>query len=391
VLWLSECPYTGSGFGKTTYYLIKELKSQGFKVVSSCFATPLYLEYEGIPILPFPREMNSLPKLLEVVTRRYGKPDVLVMFGSPWTVPWTSVLTQVDAVKRRVKIIGYYVHEAHHIPTAIKWWFGRAHLVATPTKYVAKVLRFQSERIHVVPHGVNPGLWNPARYNPPREDVIGMIAKNHPRKRWDMWLATLAFLRKARRNVRGLAFTSVRGYWHLDKLTASVSEFLRVDIPITILDEYDAQTGIPENAQVEVVSKMKIHLLISMGEAWGLPVTETLALGIPNIVVDYPAIREWCSSACIYIPAEGLYWSIDGLLHPVPEIGAILDKVTEVLDHYPEYRDKAEKASRWIRKQLTWKQAGKEMIRAIDKVMNLGDELVTDVDPILRKIKVNKS
>lgn len=52
------------------------------------------------------------------------------------------------------------------------------------------------------------------------------------------------------------------------------------------------RNGIPDSAVADIYSASDAHLLLSMGEGFGIPVVEALACGTPNVVSDATAQRE---------------------------------------------------------------------------------------------------
>jgi len=105
-------------------------------------------------------------------------------------------------------------------------------------------------------------------------------------------------------------------------------------------------------------------------------------MGIPNIAIDYPAIKEWAKDMIEYIePAkDAWYYSIDGMKHPIPSVEDAVRKIKDMLDRWEKTAQKAMKASRYVRKHLTWENATKEMIKAIEKAQEY-DTLINQEEP----------
>ena len=376
VLWVSECPFYGSGFGKVSYYMIKGLKELGFNVVSTCFATMTSLKYDGIDVYPYG---NPLNEFVEFISNKHGKVDVVVFHGAPWITPLSDILPQTPYLKD-VRTVGYFVHEFVDAPTSIKNYFKLVNLLVTPTEFVAKVLGIK--RYSVVHHGVNPEIWRPYERKGDRETrTLCMIAKNHPRKRWDMFLRVLRELP----NVRGLAYTSVLGYWNI----LAIAETLGVKERLKYPSPYETFHGLTETEMCNVVRDCDIHILLSNGEAWGLPITETLAMGIPNVVMDYPAIREWCGEFCYYYDIGDTFISPnEGTLHHTPNFLSVMITLTSLLSDYDNVRDEALLNSELIRKRFEWSEAVKQMAKALDKVMTYDNLIIEEEQSKIRRIEL---
>jgi Glycosyltransferase len=252
-------------------------------------------------------------------------------------------------------------------------------LLVTPTSYIADILGIN--RYVVVPHGVNPDIFKPIDKQNSKL-TLGMIAKNHPRKRWDIFFDVAYALAKKYSNIKVLPYVFDIGYWNISQLVASLSEYYNVRLDVEYIVGYDTFFGVPESEQPEIYSRIHIHALISMGEAWALPVTETLAMSIPNLVVDFPALREIYHDTVVYSKPKGIHIAPQECsIHPLPDPEDIYNKLVDMIEHYEEYKEKALKASEWIRKNYTWENAVKYMIDAIDKVQQYDNAIIEEENP----------
>jgi hypothetical protein len=207
------------------------------------------------------------------------------------------------------------------------------------------------------------------------------LQKNHPRKRWDIFF-NVAYTIAKKHDIKVLPYVFDIGYWNISQLVTSLSEYYNVRLDIEYIVGYDTFFGVPESEQPEICSRIHIHTLISMGEAWALPVTETLAMGIPNLVVDFPALREIYHNMVVYSKPKGIHISPQECsIHPLPDPEDIYNKLVDMIEHYEEYKEKALKASEWIRKNYTWENAVKYMIEAIDKVQQYDNTIIEEENP----------
>jgi len=372
VLWVSECPWVASGFGKVTYYMTKELRNNGIDVVVSCFSTLSIMNYENMLVFPYGPPLNTFIRMLE---NRVGDVDVVVFHGSPWIPPLSTILPQVTSINK--KVIGYFVHEAEAVPKSLSKYFKYCNLLATPTSYTAKVLGIS--RYVVVPHGVNPEIWKPELKTASNDDkVVGMIAKNHPRKRWDMFFEAIAELIKKGYRVKALPYVFSSIHWEIPLILETIQQIHNVDIELIKPSEYDIFFGLPEDEQAKTLANMDIHALVSMGEAWGLPILETLAMGIPNVVVDYGAVREWCGDMCNYVESPYTQYSSDGMLHRVPSIENLVEKLIEVIEFYDEERERTLLFRNYIANTLSWENVAKHMVKALDEVLKYDDLIINE-------------
>ena len=381
VLWISDNPWNATGFGKVTHYITQGLKTKGFNVVIAGFSATAIINWDGINVYPY---ANPLSQFIKFIERREGIIDIIIFHGSPWIIPFNKILPQIPYYTRKhpkKRFIGYFVHEALEIPDPTTEYFKLCHLLVTPTHSIAKVLNI--DRYAVVPHGINPKIWKPIEEDePPIGATISMIAKNHLRKRWDLYFEVIAKLIKEGYIITAMPWVVDKAYWNLDLIINTIEKQHKVKIPIIKPTDYEVFWGIPEEEQPLWYRNITINTTITMGEAWGLPITETLAMGIPNIAIDYPAIREWAKDMIEYIkPVKGTYYySIDGMKHPIPSVEDTVEKIKNMLDKWEKTAKKAMKASKYIRKHYTWENATKEMIKAIDKAQEY-NTLINQEEP----------
>ena len=384
VVFYSECPNVASGFGKVTYYLTKGLIGQGFDVVNLCMAVfgPVR-SVEGFKVFPAP------PTAQDIVQR--WTPDYVIFFGAPWIVPLNQILPTVPAavaINRRVRFLGYFVHEFIEAPESVKAYFRPVHLLILTAAAEAKPIGADPDRYVVVPHAVNGDLFNPdvrpdqdVRAALGVKHVIGMVSKNHPRKRFDMFLQLIAMLTKSPGSVAGLPYTTSNGVWDLNLIAEGWSRLYGVEPKLIRMQDYDMFFGLPEDMEARAFANMTIHTLITQGEAFSLPVLETLSLGIPNVVIDTEVFREVYGDAVEYVrPAGHIISPREGTVHYMPDVQGYYEKVVEIINHYDEYKEKALRASEELRKRYTWEAATKLLVQAIDR-SNRYDYLISGSVP----------
>ena len=389
VVWLSECPTVPSGFGKATKYMVYNLKQLGFDVTSLCYSII------GKADLADGTTVVSAPNTPTEVIQKF-KPDVVVMFGAPWIVPLVNFLPLIPSalsIDRHVRFVGYFIHEFLDAPENIKKVFRLVHFMAVTNAREAKYVGI--DRYHVVPHGVNTNIWNPDVK--PMNDfkrianidyVIGMVAKNHPRKRFDIFLESVAIAaKKLQKKIGILPYTSQNGFWNLSAIYESVSKYYSVMLPIFRLTEYEAIFGLPEQQQAEFLAGIDIHMLPTLGEAWSLPIDETLALGKPNITTDTPVLHDIYGDYVQYVkPVGHSIANFEGTIHYQIDAKKYADKIVDVVEHYDEYKEKALKAFDYVKKLHTWERAAKEMATAIDKSMKYDYLISSDISQIQQPV-----
>ena len=79
-----------------------------------------------------------------------------------------------------------------------------------------------------------------------------------------------------------------------------------------------------------VYNAMDVHLLVSMGEGFGIPILEAQAAGTPVIVGDWTSMPELCFSGWMVGQSEAMrYWTPLAAWQWIPMEGAICDRLLE--------------------------------------------------------------
>ena len=362
ILWISDCPDSAGGFGVVTKNILHYLK-ESHTVAAACFARFAVGEHDGYRVYPFARPFTHM--LNRVEAEEGERVEAIVVHGAPWVMPFRDVLNDIRGAK--VPVLGYFVHEALAMHPKIREYFTPGAMfdaLVVPTKATAELIGVKD--YYVVPHGVDPEVWHPRDADRFNTFTVAFVSKNHPRKRWDLFFRVLARVTKDGIPVQGLAWAPRKGYWDIEKVLWAVERDEGVVLPVIMPNPYDATFGIPDEILAQLLSRAHAYLHMSMGEAWGLPITEALALGLPTAATDYPAIREWAGDWVHYIrPEERHFISVEGLLHPVPSVDEAARWVEAVYADYEKERKRALRNSEEVRRKYSWEKAGKEMEKMI--------------------------
>ena len=115
------------------------------------------------------------------------------------------------------------------------------------------------------------------------------------------------------------------------------------------------------------------HLFVfpSLGEGWGLPLSEAMATGCPCIGIDYTGCKDFFNDEVGYTlkfnTHKDVLTNYDNLIVDIrtPDVKDFIEKVIYVIGHYQEALKKAEKASERIHTKFTWARAGARLAEII--------------------------
>ncbi len=380
VLFIGECPWIPSSLGKVTYYTVKGLQERGYDVVVACLAGFNTLkcrgwEYDGIKVYPYGDPMTSFVRMVGA--------DVVIIYGTPYSPPGASLVKEAEKVISsfpEVRVIGYFLNESLYLAPIYGLTAVNTHAIVTPSKFVADTFRRSfvlggfsedvlADRFFVVPHGVDTRVWFKRDVGKiPGEFVYGMFGKNMVRKHFGVLIQAQSLLpEEVRRNARVLIGKSNPASggesWTLD---AFKQVFGVGDEEIYEGDPYAVTFGYPEEELVKYLSRLDVHAFMTIGEAFGIPVIETGAMGIPQVVTDIPVMREILGDAALYVKCE-VEFSMDGLAFCYPRASDLAEKLVKL------YEDKGLRVSlgskaKEVAERYSWERVARGFETVIETV-----------------------
>lgn len=153
--------------------------------------------------------------------------------------------------------------------------------------------------VEYIPHGVDTKVYRPlsreeieaekVRSGIAGRFVVGMVARNQPRKSHERLFKAFAKFQKGKPNValwlhcdpkdqQGFDLVSMARKWGISPFYSKIPNF---------------KWGTTDALLNQIYNLFDVHLLSTTGEGFGLPIIEAMAAGVPNILVDYTTAREF--------------------------------------------------------------------------------------------------
>ena len=190
-----------------------------------------------------------------------------------------------------------------------------------------------------LPHGIDSTIFYPRSRQEARQSkfmervlkakgrlsektlLIGVVATNTPRKDWGLAFEIIARLKTRGVDVGLWAHTDhVEGFWRLDRLAEAFDAKAQTIITTGALSHEDMAWGYAACSATLGIGS----------EGWGLPLSESLACGVPVVTMN-------CAGATEFVPLEfriePIAWRWDGAFccrRPVFRAGDWADKALEV-------------------------------------------------------------
>lgn len=306
------------------------------------------------------------------------QPKILWTIGDIWMVDYITGLGN----RKNFKWTAYTPIDGEPIPDYWSPWLKNPDRLVMETQYgYDMVNKFDKSIDHRwIYHGCNPRKYYPlpeeARLNLKKvikyfsidgqnnlkegvglkEDdfVIGTLARNQPRKNYDRNLKAFSIFAKDKPNVKlWIHAAPIDQGYNLVQL----AYHLGIQDKVIFTQKNTINNGLSEEDMNMVMNMWDVHFLPTQGEGFGIPILETMAAGVPQVVSDYTSHVEFAKHGGIMIPLDPIDDFITGLPHPVeravpkPSIAAAcLQKLYDDKD----LRMKLSEGARAIAETMTW-------------------------------------
>jgi glycosyltransferase involved in cell wall biosynthesis len=311
ILWVGDSPTVNTGFGIVSKHILKQLHSRGHQI------TVLGVNHHGEPynreeypydihpcgdgggpdsVFGFGRLWNILPKV---------QPDVLFLFNDPWIIESYLNHRPDNISAPYLKTIGYYPIDAGPIkPDTAETLTKKLDAQICYSHFAERIIieankGKRPDNLYQIYHGVDTHIYKPLNQQAVRKElgipldawVVGMVARNQYRKRFDILMSAFAKFAKDKDDVKLYLHTVTRdvGYDIADLISNQFN--LGGKIILTADMDSPAQ-GVPEDMLNLIYNAFDVNALISLGDGFGLPVAESMATGCPQIVSDHSCLKE---------------------------------------------------------------------------------------------------
>jgi alpha-1,3-rhamnosyl/mannosyltransferase len=134
------------------------------------------------------------------------------------------------------------------------------------------------EKIHVIPNGVDPLFFEARAREGPRAPYLLAVGTFEPRKNLPLLLEVLRRLRREGRDL-ALVVAGRQAWTH--------------SLPVGDLVPHVRLVGtVPDEELAALYAGAACFVMPSLHEGFGLPVAEAMAVGVPVVASDIPALRE---------------------------------------------------------------------------------------------------
>lgn len=308
ILWYSNAPWTGTGYGQQTDIFTRRLKKAGHDVAiaANYGLEGAKIDWGGIPVYPrgFETWSNDIVALHAKNHFRGERGLVItlcdqwVLKGEAWGELDVAAWTPVDHQPLPPRVLQALVGHGF-LPVAMSKW-GESRMKAAGI-----------EDTMYVPHGIETRVFKPVRefhgtpvrqmFNIPDDKfVFGMNAANKGnhkiRKSFPEVFTAFAMIHAKHPDTMLFMHTDKFGHTMGVDLMRLATACGIPEHAIQFTDQYAYRLGLTNELLAALYSSWDCLLSPSMGEGFGIPVIEAQACGLPVIVSDFSAQPELIGS-----------------------------------------------------------------------------------------------
>lgn len=307
ILFVGDSPTVNTGFGVVSKNVLKQLsKNHKITVLGiNTFGEPY--DHEEYPYDIYPCEKGSVENLYGYF-KLWGiadkvKPDVIFFLNDPWVVSKYMEAKPRNFELPYTKKMVYFPVDAGPIK---KEWID---LIASfdaavcYSHYAEDILKqsnggTQLKNLHQIYHGVNYDTYKPMYQATARVElglpvdafVVGMVARNQYRKRFDILVRAFAEFAEDKPEAKLYLHTFLHDVGF--DITDLSAQFNLGNKLILTKNIDNPAHGVSDSDLNVIYNSFDVNTLISMGDGFGLPVAESMATGCPQVVSDHSCLKE---------------------------------------------------------------------------------------------------
>lgn len=337
ILWASNAPLVGSGYGVQTAQVVQRLARDGHAVAVAANhgVNGFTLGWNGIPVFPPGLDgygQDVLPPLYEKWRGMGGgEPTLILTLFDVWVYK--------DPAFDPLPIASWVPVDHSPVPPEVLT-FARKHRMIAMSQFGQRALAEAGVPSVYVPHAVETSVFHPLPANGARQAldipadafVVTINAANKgnmpPRKGWNEMLTAWGIFAQRHPDAYLYLHTDLIGHNGVPLPVLLNLRAAKDGLPL------DRVRHVPQPAYRmgdvtppmlnELYGMSDVLLATSYGEGFGVPVIEAQAAGVPVIVSDVTAQPELCGAGWI-VRTQPYYDLTQGVDFGIPLIDGIVD------------------------------------------------------------------
>ena len=390
IFYCGDSPSVDTGFGVVAKNLLTRFKTLGHEIVvlgiNEYGSNPRKTAQFDFPIYPCdkggPEQVYGFHKMWPIIEAE--KPDLIFLLNDPWLIKNYMDLRPPDASKY-LKYVAYYPTDA--APLKPEWLKTLNDFDAQVcySKYAESVITHSNgnerpSNLHQIYHGVDTTVFKPMNQQLARRNlglpedlfIVGMVARNQPRKRFDLLMMAFAQFAKGKDNVKLYLHT---GLQDIGFDIQDIARQLDIANKLILTPGITPNQGVTEEELNTIYNSLDVHALISLGDGFGLPVAESMATACCQLVSGHSCLKELVEDHGGLVVKNATWMLNSGGMNTWAGVSDTEDitKQLNFLYNNPEKKiAMAKEAYNFItQEQFTWDYAANKFNRIFKDVMHI--------------------
>jgi glycosyltransferase involved in cell wall biosynthesis len=333
---LSNSPWVPSGYGSQAKLITPHIKNLGHDL-----SIQAYFGHQGSPI-----NYNDVT-IYGSVSHPFGM-DVVAAHAKNFNADF--IISNMDAwvIEPAMffdqKWVAWFPIDSEPIPPLVLEKVKQAWHRIVWTEFAKREMDKAGLDYDYIPYAVDTELFKPGDKTQAREIahmpqdkfIVGMVAMNkgYPSRK-AFYQNIEAFKRFHDKHPDSILYMHTLDGSRpngecLDLVTFCKSLGLKIGEDVMFAEQYSYVLGYPESAMVTLYNCFDVHLLVSMGEGFGMPQLEAQACGVPVICGDWTAMPELMFSGWKVDKKDAeKFWTLQNTYQYLPHVDAITDKLEQ--------------------------------------------------------------
>jgi glycosyltransferase involved in cell wall biosynthesis len=313
ILFCGDSPTVDTGFGVVAKNLLTRLEKMGHEIyamgINHYGDNPHDIKQFNFPIWPV--DKGSLDMMYGYqkfwFIEEQVKPDLIFFLNDPWVIE--KYLSMRPATPDRyTKMIAYYPTDAG--PMKPEWvkMLGELDAQVCYSNFAERVLiesnnNKRPKNLYQIYHGVDTNIFRPINQSEARIQlgipvdafVVGMVARNQYRKRFDILCKAFVEFAKDKPDAKLYLHTATHDVgWDIGDLVrqTGVIDDVQNRGRLILTQDITAARGVPADFLNVIYNSFDVNALISLGDGFGLPVAESMATACPQLVSGHSCLQE---------------------------------------------------------------------------------------------------
>jgi glycosyltransferase involved in cell wall biosynthesis len=343
ICWYSNACHVNSGYGQQSAQVLHQMVKDGHEVALTANhgAQVMMNCSHGHPILAEGMIRYSLDAAPENIKTWIGdQPGFGVILFDLWP------LNGIDALKE-LNLACWAPVDHDPVPQMVAKFAleGRHHVIAMSEFGYDRFIKagIPKEELTYIPHAIDRTIFYDrgkgarALMGIPEDSFLVVTnAANRGRipvrKAFGEMADAMSTFMRERKDVYWMVHTEPHGHSegvNIPRLLANVGidqERVRYPSPVAL------RNGIPADAIATMMSAADVQLLTSMGEGFGIPAVEGMAVGVPCIVSDFSAQPELIGPHSKKVPVQRVWDEYQVSFFGIPNVPSIVTALQEVYE-----------------------------------------------------------